>query len=381
MIYLITFALSSLILFFTERQRKCIKYLGVILAISIPIFLATMRSESVGIDVATYMKPLFMCSMRSENLLDFFINMKNDPSLEYMEYGYGLISYIASKFTRGLWGIFLVNALLCILPVYFGINNLNKYLVVIKKQTWTIPSWAGMFIYYCIFYNNSLNQVRQIICCALLFYAFMSILNKHSLRALIVFLVCLSFHISSLIFIYIVIIYLISKYKFNWLRIALIIALILFSIFSIQIFYGLMYFLNTLGLIPEKYQGEIFDVQYGTIDINISWLFVGILMFIISTIYYKHNSNDILACFMFFISLSFISLFQLSSYFASFGRIQLYFLIYSAVILPLSKQALIGIIKERILISNVINIFVPTIYWFVAIYLFDYTGTIPYSFI
>ncbi len=383
MIYLLVFSLSSFFLYVAEKQINSLnKKVLTFIALLLPILLATLRNERVGIDVETYMKPLYLCSMRSKNIGSFFANMKSEYALMHLDYGYALMGYFASKITGGLWGIFLVNSLLCILPLYFGIVKYNKILKCnVNVGSKEVPIWIAMFIFYCLFYNNSLNQVRQIITCALLFYGFMSLLRKEYIRGIFVFLVACTFHKASFIFLYIAIVYGFARSKNkNW-RIILLFSLIVFLIFSIQIFYFGMNILNALGLVPEKYYGEIFNKEYGDRDVNLSWLFIALVMLVITALNLYNNRQDVMARFLFLITFSFISLFNLSSYFSSFGRIQLYFMIYASICLPLFATAGQSLIKESKIASNIICIIVPLLYWFVAVYLFDYTGTIPYYFI
>ncbi len=380
MIYLLVFFSSTLIMGVTENKHKSIRVAGMILATSLPILLATLRADSVGIDVMTYMKPLYLCSERSESISAFLYNMKQDPALQYLDYGYAFIGYFASKLFGGLWGIFFVNALLCYIPVLQGIRQIRIYQKNNQTTTRPIPYWASMFVYYCLFYNNSLNQVRQLITCALLFYAFTVILNRKYFKAILPFLLSCTIHVASIIFVYVVIIYLIVKSKNSVLKAITVAALFVFLVFSIQIFYALMNVLNRFGLVGDKYQNEIFDVNYGERNLNLSWLFICLCTIVINGIYYYKNRKEVLSGFLFFMSLSFLSLFNISSYFSSFGRLQLYFMIYSVVSLPLTFDMLKGLIKERKLISDLTCIAVPLVYWIVAVYLLDYTGSLSYQF-
>ena len=67
MIYLLVFSLSSIFLYLAEKQINSLnKKILTCIALLFPILLATLRDEKVGIDVETYMKPLYLCSMRSK---------------------------------------------------------------------------------------------------------------------------------------------------------------------------------------------------------------------------------------------------------------------------------------------------------------------------
>lgn len=395
MIYLLVFGLSAIFLYLAEkklvfRQGELIKIVNkfdancrlalLLLALALPILLATMRDISVGIDVSTYMLPLYRCSLKSNGLISFFENIKFDAQLVYIDKGYALIAYFACKIFRSVNGLFFANALLTIVPIFYAIKNFNKYC---KKRNYNIviPLWLGMFIYYCCFYNNSLNQVRQIICCSLLLCAFALFLNRKYLKTCIIFFVAISIHVSSIVFLIILGIYLVAKSNHKWLRILFVVVLALFFVFSIQIFHLFMVFLNRLGLIPQKYIGEIFQVEYGDRNINLSWVFLSLLSLLATFVYWINNKNQIYARFLLLITLTLISLFNISSYYSSFGRLQLYFLFYCIPIFPLYYNICKHEFCEAKVISNVFVIFVVLLFWVVAVGLLDYTGTLMYKFI
>ncbi len=378
MIYLLTYLCSAGILAYTERQQKSVRTVGAVLALALPVLLATMRADTVGIDVGTYMKPLYLCSMRSEGLKDFFDNMAVDASLMYMDYGYAVICYFVCKLTGGLWGIFLANALLCFVPFWFALKNLNRYLER-RGYDFSIPAWAALFIFECLFYNNSLNQTRQIIDCCLLLCAVSLVLKRRYFTALLLFVVACTIHVSAFLFLYFLVLWWLAKGN-RVLRYLLVAALVVFALFSIQIFYLGMKVLDFFGLVPEKYFGEIFETEYGERNINLSWLFIGIFMLAVSGIYAYRFRKDPWGRFLLLVTVSYLSLFNLSSYFSSFGRVQLYFMIYACYIFPMAAPACKGLIAERRTVSVMVCTVVPLLFWIVAGYFLDYTGTIPYRF-
>lgn len=385
-IYPITFILSSLFFYLGENLKKN-KKTYMFIGIAIPILIATIRAESVGIDVLTYMKPLYLCSKGADSLTDFFHDLKSTPALEYLDYGYALIGYFATKIFHGLWGIFLVNAILCIVPVYLGLKYFNNYFKKINYPQ--IPIWLGMLTYLVIFYNNSLNQVRQIIVCGLLFLAVSLLLNKKIFVPILLFLFCLTIHISALIFLIFLMIIFISWKQNKILNYISFIFLIAFFFFGRQIFYLVMYILQNLKIIPDKYLGEIFNVEYLTFDLNITWFIISLaLLFVMVLRLYiykktKYNVGEkfpFIDFMLFFISLCFFSLFPFASYFISFGRLQLYFFIYAVLIIPMIPF----FFKTKIPLDNQINL-LPVVllllfYWVVGVGLTDFTGTLNYLF-
>jgi hypothetical protein len=386
MIYLLTFGVSAALLYLAEDLKRAYKIAAIVFALIIPIAIATLRAETVGIDVYTYMKPLYNCSMYSSDLGSFFINLKKDPSLYTLDLGYAYLGYFASFITRGLWGIFLVNALLCILPVYFAVRKINKYLAM-QNKGWRIPYWAAMFTYYCVFYNNSLNQVRQIIAVGLIFYCFASLINKQYIRSFLVFVFACTLHVSSVVYIYIIAIYYVTRYssKVVYVLIAL---LAVFEIFGIQLFMLAMQLLNTMHLIPYKYLEQIFDMQYTERNLNLTWLVLALTMTGITALYHIFHRKDTFGRFMLIMAVTNLSLFNFSSLFISFGRMHLFFMIFAtiAMCMPITKNWLKGydlhpcLYDTRINVNAIVSFFVPLIFWLVSVGITDFTGTLNYVF-
>lgn len=378
MIYFGCFALSAGIIGLTERQKKSTRIAGIAAAFLLLILLATLRAETVGIDVYTYMKPLYLCSVRSGGLGEFFKNMAVDPDLKYLDYGYALTGYAASKIFGGLWGIFFVNEVLCLVPVALGISAFNAYFKKTGRSLY-IPYWAALFLYLCLFYNNSLNQVRQIIVCGFLFYGFALLLNKKYFACFFWFVLSCTFHVSSIIFLYFLLIYYLTKNRKTGLSVCLVAVLIAFLFFGVQLFGLAMKVLNLLNLVPEKYYNEIFMSQTDSLNINLCWLFICIAMLGISFLHCHYNRSDYFYKFLFLVSFSFLALFNVSSNYYSFGRIQLYFMIYAIIIIPSVSQVINGK-NTGATVASAVSVAVGLIYWIVAVLLLDYTGTIPYSF-
>lgn len=394
MIYLVVFGLVATLMYFA-RPQQVQKYnvkngevaagtplIGQILvgaSLLILILFATLRDETVGIDVSTYMKPLYLCYRRSSGIASFMQNMKSDPQIMFMDFGYASVAYLSFLIFNSLHGLFFINAVLCYVPVVVAIKYFNRYFKA-KNEKIYIPLWLGMIVYNCFFFNNSLNQVRQLITCALLFCAMSLILNRKYITAIILVAFSITIHISSVVFVVILLAYWIAKSKYKWLQIGLICVTIIFAVFSIPIFYLVMKVLNAMGIVPQKYYGEIFLVHYGERDVNLSWLIVATVMLIVCILYRRKHPESKIALFLLFISLLFLSLFNLSSYFASFGRLQIYFMFYSIVVLAMTKEVFKGIVVENNLFGNMLVVILAVGYWFAVVYLGDYTGTMPYNF-
>ncbi len=60
--------------------------------------------------------------------------------------------------------------------------------------------WLSVFVFFCLFFNSSLNTIRQYIAISILFYAFDAVIKRNKLRFLFFILVAFMFHYTSIVF-------------------------------------------------------------------------------------------------------------------------------------------------------------------------------------
>ena len=379
MIYLLMFIFSSVIIFAFENEGKVMRRIGLCIGIFAPVVLATIRAETVGIDVATYMKPLYLCAKDSQNISAFFSNAAANEDIKFMEKGYALLGYLTTKITGGLWGLFLANELLCIVPILFAVRECNNYISGSADYNLKIPYAFVLFVWLCIFYNNSLNQVRQLIGCSLILLAMMKLINKKYAVAILLWVIAYVIHSSALIMICFVVLYFIAKSNSRILFALALVLIAVFALFSVQIFYAAMIILDKLNILSEKFSGEVFGGTYEEINLNLSWMVISVAMLAFSIYNLICYHESALFKYLFLIAITTMSLFGFSSRFANFGRLQLYCLIYVILILPMRQERkFTGLnLLQSVWLVN-LKIIIPIAYWIVSVYLFDYTGTIPY---
>mgnify|MGYP003300167283 CR=1 FL=1 len=76
------------------------------------------------------------------------------------------------------------------------------------------PVWPGMLVYYLLYYNSTLNMMRQWMAMGVLLLAFRLLLRKKYIGCLLMFCLAFSFHYSSLIFLPIVCVWwFLSRFK------------------------------------------------------------------------------------------------------------------------------------------------------------------------
>jgi len=184
-IYLTTFALSLLCLFFSQKllygskgnRNPLFGYLLLVVAIFIPCLLAALRGLSVGEDIGTYVLPVTDYSSDIINK-GFFYFYENIPFEN--EIGFAYILYLGLIFDNiGL--SFFIMQLLTIIPIY---------IVLVKCQK-SLSVTLGFATYYLLNYNFSLSGMRVSIAMSLLLLMFYYLVNEN--KKITIFIIVLAF--------------------------------------------------------------------------------------------------------------------------------------------------------------------------------------------
>ena len=172
-LYIFVFAVSLVLIAIAEKQKsKKIFWILSVIALLIPCLLAGFRNEHIGRDVLHYLKPMTDLAINSKTIGDFFsgswpisYGVMHTASLEY---GFTGLIYIFTKITRSLPAVqFLVSAMILV-PVY----------IALARNREKAPLWLGMAVFYLLFYNGTLNLMRQWAATALLVLAFQLLLER-----------------------------------------------------------------------------------------------------------------------------------------------------------------------------------------------------------
>jgi hypothetical protein len=174
---------------FFRRSISSNKLLGFIF-VAIGIFIissfAALRVDSVGADTGGYPRLFMLQASSSSSLNDLF---RINPNFTKEILG-GLLVFICSRFTKDTVLLLFMYQLLTVVPVFMSL-----YLMRNK-----ISITTGMFVYYFLFFNNSLNMMRECVSCAFILLGFVILINtrKLGLKTLIPFIIASLFHRSGL---------------------------------------------------------------------------------------------------------------------------------------------------------------------------------------
>lgn len=194
MIYISCFLISCFFFWLSEKCKSRIaRNVLAVIAILIPCVLAGLRADTIGTDVKVYVEPIYNAAKESNSLSSYmgqsWFYIWRYKYVHDFEIGFTILVYVIEKITES-WSIvlFFIHVFI-VTPVYIGLRRVHK----------TYPIYFGMLVFYLMFYNASLNMMRQWMAMAFLFMGFSYLFfeNKKKYCAIVV-IACL-FHISAVI--------------------------------------------------------------------------------------------------------------------------------------------------------------------------------------
>ena len=206
LIYLISFITSLFFLIFGERTRGILKYALFLIGGSLTICLAAFRSENIGDDLQVYIIPLYNCGERSNDFIQFFNSSRiynyQERFVADIDIGFSLISYIFGHYSLGLkFYLFTLNFLVEV-PLIFALINFSK-----KFNITNFVSF-GFAVFSFLFFNLSLNIIRQLIASSFALLSFSFFINKKYIKAFLFLILAFFFHSAILVLILVFLFYL-----------------------------------------------------------------------------------------------------------------------------------------------------------------------------
>ena len=192
-VYWLCFAVSILLIGFTEKKQKVTFITASFFALLIPCLIAALRADTVGTDIGVYVKPMFEKARDANSFSEYwnsswFCVWRLKFVYEH-EFGFSALVYAASKLTGNLGGVLFCIQACTIVPIFTA-------LALNKKNA---PVWPGMLVYFLMYYNCTLNMMRQWMAMGVLLLVFQLLLQKKYWVCMILFCIAFLFHYSSLL--------------------------------------------------------------------------------------------------------------------------------------------------------------------------------------
>lgn len=197
LIYLGTFIIATFFIYFGAKSRKKLnRFILISLAICIPCLLASVRDVSIGTDTSGYVINIYSAAVRSSGLEDFYNTLiyhewKYVPVSSF-EYGYTTLVYFGAKLFNDFSASLFLNQIVIILPIVFA---LLKY-----EKRYGMKAYIGYMFFMFMFYNVSLNAVRQFMSVSILFYGIATLtVDKSRNKYLLCLVLSVLFHTSGVL--------------------------------------------------------------------------------------------------------------------------------------------------------------------------------------
>lgn len=370
MIYLLVFILIAIFSFAAQHTRN--KYAKVVLyffAIFIPSIISGLRHETIGTDVLYYGKDFFKAAYDSKNYLDF-LNVLKQREI-FGDLAFHTLNFIISK-TIGNFQ-FALFTYTFITEVFF----LLSFLILQKK--YKIDATLGMVLIHLMFYNLSLNLLRQSIAVSIIFYSIVNLLDNKYIKTIFFGFFGFTFHSSSIIILLIVaVFYLVYSSKKRYNIISSFVFILLFGcLFFVSPY--LIKFLVNIGMLKEGFLNYLPGGIYDTGEhFSKRVLFIPSLLTCTNFLFYSFPTKKY-KMHRFFLLMSAVYLIFSFGNFMSihFIRISYFFVPFTIVCQLLNMSNMDYGLKRS---YQIFIIAVLTAIWFYEIVVLNFNQTTPYKF-
>ncbi len=383
MIYWIIFISSCLLFYLSNRSKSTVKYILTAIALFLPVILAAIRDESIGIDVQTYVKPMFLCAQNASSFGSYLELIKSDAKTCDLEIGFIILGYLAEKVTGGLWGVFFIYEFIIVFCIYKAVVIFNNSIIP-DNNFKKVPLWMAFYCYYTVFYNMSLTMVRQSVACAVLLLGAVGLLARKYKISVLVLFIATFIHSTAVIGFAVAILYYVTRNNnilFRILYVLYLCMLMLFAVAGSKMYFFILNLINHFIHIQERYLVPEY-MDFSGNDLNLAWIYHITVMTIIMGCLWLNKRQNKEITYLCTIVLTQIALIPLSVVSANAGRVLYYFMYFGIIIVPL----LLNILKYKVYynLSNyssvaLITIMYGFIYWFGTVGFNDITGTLWYK--
>lgn len=193
---------ASIILFaISEKIVKKRRWIFVLPALLIPCVIAGLRAETVGVDTEGYMVPMIKAALFSDNYVSYmsskWYRIWKYLSVKNYEVGFSFIVYVFAKLFNSIFAVQFAIQALTVVPIYLAVCR-TKY-----------KTWICMSVYYFMFFNTSLNMIRQMVAVSFCLLAVQFFIEKKKAFFWLFAVIGFSFHYSSVLILIVV-----FSYKF-----------------------------------------------------------------------------------------------------------------------------------------------------------------------
>lgn len=358
-IYLIVFTIALLLLKRSIVQNHFSKTLCYFGALFLPVMLAALRAPSIGTDTSDYLTLFHVASTNNLSYSDFI------DTYSGFEQGFALLVYLCGKlFTDEIYFLFICHSLI-ILPFFYAVLKWGN------GKTITL----SLFIFFFLFYNESLNLMRQYIALSFTILSVMFLFQRKTTKALLFLLFSVSFHNTAMLILVIFAIFYLTKVlpiKKHGIVYSILLVLGICALSNLAFYIDNVSKLFLTDNYAEKYAVNFKNSKGATSSLSTMIIYGMILIFFFSR---RRNKSCAMLDFFFIMALMAFLFNFLSVYSVTLYRLSLYFNIFSCISIPLYIRDQKG---QPTLWSPILyGLFI--FYWIFAVVIHGSNETYPYS--
>lgn len=367
MVYIVVFIISIFFTWLSQKHEKKRFFfvLFSLIAIIIPAGLAGFRNTGIGTDTLTYGESIFSLVKSTDGFKDF-ISAYWKGNYYDAEFLYLFLNFIVSRFFSDVGWLYFFSNLIVIVFFYLSAYTNRK-----RASMWLIMTFCLL-----LFYNTSLNIMRQSIAISMTLYAYKFIENRRGRHILLWGILIFLAHRSGII--YFILLLLTRMYYLDNKKIARLFSFV--SILSTLVFF--LYFNNVVAFLSlissgfSKYQiYTTLENKTGvTSSMLILYLFLMFILFIANRRYKGREIGYYLYMKCFGVTLSLSSLITIAV-----SRISWYINVLDCIFIPRSLRIITQKNKEIGRILTVITIIFLFVVWYWMTIIGNANETYPYK--
>lgn len=374
MIYISTFTFSVGLLACVEHRRpwSVERGLAVTIALLAPCLLAALRAPSIGTDVMIYARPLFDLAVGSPSFQAFldssWVGGWTVREVSDIEIGFVTLTYLGAKVTESFAFVLFTIQVLTIVPIYCAIRKMGQ----------GVSTWLGMAVYLFLYFNSSLNLMRQWIAMGFILLAF-AYLFAGGRRAFLLFIIFAGlFHYSAVLMLGVALVYwylergrIEGKSDSYTIRFIIVCVLVVGILPGLQLVAGLLSLFG-FGQYVAGYLSGAVSIMPNQILLRLPAL---LLLFSCSN---KQGQSGIPSGRFFAVLALFdIVASQLGSVSEQSTRIAFYFGLFQIISLPLAVQTQTTQLRKGSVTLGVLLYIL--LYWLAYYVIFGWSATFPYA--
>lgn len=302
LIYLFVFLISSLFFFIAKKsnnKKTCL--ILEIMGLFVLSLLAGLRSNTIGTDVNVYVASIYNICAKGTSISEV---------LKYFNVETGYVAFTKLFTTLGLsFSTFLFAIEFFILAFsFYGIKRIFKNSYI-----------TGFLIFLLLFYNRSLNIVRQSMAISLIIFSIPYLIEKKYFKYLACIVMAYFFHKTAVFFIFAIIF---AKYCKNDMKnnILFFIGTVITSVVILFGFDKIINIMASIGLVSTKYTFYLSNFVNSAFSISFIDLFL-VTVLIVAYLFYKKvfdKKSPYCNLFYYFLCFDFLCLIVSGKYIATF---------------------------------------------------------------